>query len=38
MEKLFEQFIDFKSLSDSELSSTAWAEAVVREYDGLKEY
>ena len=28
----------FKRIFDSELSSTAWAEAVVREYDGLKEY
>ena len=39
MEKLFEGFIEFKSLSDSELSSPAWEDAIVREYDdGSKEY
>ena len=39
MEKLCEEFIDFKSLSDSELSSATWEDAIVREYDyGSKEY
>ena len=39
MEKLFEEFIDFKSLSDSEVSSAAWKDAIVTEYnDGSKEY
>ena len=39
MEKLYEEFIDFKSLSDSELSSATWEYAIVREYDyGSKEY
>ena len=38
-EKLFEEFIDFKSLSDSEVSSAAWKDAIVTEYnDGSKEY
>ena len=31
MEKLFEEFIDFKSLSDSELTSAAWENAIMRE-------
>ena len=39
MEKLFEEFIDFKSLSHSELSSATWEDAIVREHDyGSKEY
>ena len=39
MEKLFEEFIDFKSLSDSEVSSAAWKDTIVTEYnDGSKEY
>ena len=39
MEKLFEEFIDFTSLSDSEVSSAAWKDAIVTEYnDGSKEY
>ena len=39
MDKLFEEFIDFKSLSDSELPSAAWEDATVKEFDdGSKEY
>ena len=33
MENLFEECIDFKSLSDSELSSAVLEDAIVREYD-----
>ena len=39
MDKLFEEFIDFESLSDSELPSAAWEDAAVKEFDdGSKEY
>ena len=39
MEKLFEEFIDFEFLSDSELSSAAWEDVNIREYEGgSKEY
>ena len=39
IDKLFEEFIDFKSLSDSELPSAAWEDATVKEFDdGSKEY
>ena len=39
MDKLFEQFIGFKSLSFSELPSAAWEDATVKEFDdGSKEY
>ena len=39
MEKLFEEFIDFTSLSDSEVPPAAWKDAIVTEYnDGSKEY
>ena len=39
MEKLFEEFIDFTSLSDSEVPPAAWKDAIVTEYnDGSKEH
>ena len=39
MEKFFKEFLDFKSLSDPELSSAAREDAIIREYDdGSKEY
>ena len=39
MEKLFEEFIDLEFSSDSELSSAAWEDVNIREYDGgSKEY
>ena len=31
MEKLFEEFIDLKSLSDSELTAATWENAIIRE-------
>ena len=39
LEKLFKELIDFKYLSDSELSSAAWEDFIVRDYDdGSEEY
>ena len=39
MDKLYEEFVDYKTLTDSEMPAAAWEDAVIREYeDGTSEY